>query len=328
MPDATLSQRFEAVVQSAQEPLVHRYLEDALRCFDTGVYNGAVVFAWSAVACYLRLVVEEVGIDLFKYSYRDLYKINPTSDLWRINDKLFIQTCEKMGLRGGVVGRLDEFRLCRNECAHPHPTGIFKSADETLELVDGLSEVVSNRVADERLTGIDIVRDFIKNASEQDGAALAPWIQDDLCPQLAQKLLTAYLNPHDTENLSGIKALWHPLWNRLDDTQRQHLWNRLENAVKNVLSDDLDDVPMDERSYVCTPEELAYFIVWPSPDEDHNMRDRIGEMYVTWFDGLVQNDMFCGADLDLGRWLRQYLPTPLEEQLQATLKDMTRRFVE
>lgn len=319
MPDENLSKRFEAVVQSAQAPIVRQYLEEARRCFVAEAYNGTVVMAWNAVACYLRQVVEAISVALFKYNYQVLHHQNPPGELWRVNDNMFIRTCQRMGVLREVVDRLDEQRNRRHDCAHP--TGIFISANEALELVESIREAVSRRADDERLRDRATLREFIKVAEEQEGRAIARWIQDDLCGQLAHDLLTIYLRDEEIDNVSGIVGLWQELWPRIDGQQKGHLWNRLEHVVQNVLQD-------EQGSILRTPEELIRLIVWPSPDEDHEARDRTGTLYVEWFEGLAAYGDFRAVNMELGRELRQHLPASLRERLQAALQEMTRRYAE
>jgi hypothetical protein len=319
MPDEALSQRFEAVAQSAQDPLVRRYLEEAYRCFIAEAYNGAVVMAWNAVACYLRQVVQAISVALFEHNYRLLHNQNPPGELWRINDNLFIQTCQRMGALREVIDRLDEPRNRRNDCAHP--TGVFVLADETLELVESIREVVSRQVDNERLADRAILREFVRVAKEQEGRAITRWVQDDFCAQLAHDLLTMHLRNETIKDASGIAGLWRGLWSRIDDDQKRHLWNHLERAVQSVLQD-------EQETHLRTPEDLVRLIVWPSPDEDHEARDRIGELYVEWFERLAESGDFRAVDLDLACELRQHLPAPLRERLQNTLQEMARRYTE
>jgi hypothetical protein len=69
-------------------------------------------------------------------------------------------------------------------------------------------------------------------------------------------------------------------------------------------------------------------IVWPAPDAECPPRDRIGELFVTWLEGLVQSGQFKAEDMDLARELRQYLPSYLRERLNYVLQEMARRYVE
>ncbi len=319
MPDETLRQRFEMVAQSAREPVVRRYLEEACRCFSADAYNGAVVMAWNAVAYYIRQVVETISVALFRHNYTILHGQNPPDEMRTINDNLFIHTCRRMGILQDVIDRLGRLRDRRNDCAHP--SGIFVLPDETVELVESVRQVVSCQVADERLTEIGILQEFARKASEQEGAAVAQWVEEGLCSQLAHNLLTIFSRNNDVENISGIIGLWHGLWGRLDDISRQRLWNRIiEEIARDVLE--------GNEAALRTPEELVRLIVWPQPDDTHPSRDRVGQLFVEWLEGLAQSGSFREPDMALARGLRQHMPAPLRDRLQVALQEMTRRYAE
>jgi hypothetical protein len=319
MPDEALRQRFEAVVNSAAEPLVRQYLEEAYRCFVAEAFNAAVVMIWNAVAYYLRQVVESISVAFFQHNYKVLHNQDPPDELWRINDNLFMQACNRAGILCDVIPDLDRLRERRNDCAHP--SGIFVSVDEALELAESIGHVVSRRVVEERLTKPAILREFARNASEPDAEGIAKWVREDLCPQLAHNLLTIFERNDDVTDVSGIIGLWRGLWNRVDEATRQHLWDHIERIVQNMLCD------LDRA--LRTPEELVRLIVWPAPDAECPPRDRIGELFVTWLEGLAQSGQFRAVDMDLARrGLQQYLPPSLRERLQAALKEMSRRYAE
>jgi hypothetical protein len=318
MPDKVLRQRFKAVTNRAVEPLVRQYMEEAYRCFVAEAFNAAVVMIWNAVAYYLRQVVESISVAFFQHNYRVLHNQNPPDELWRINDNLFMQACDRAGILSDVIPALDRPRDRRNHCAHP--SGIFVSVDETLELAESISDVVSHRVAEERLTKPAILREFARTASRPDGEAIAQWVQEALCPQLAHDLLTIFERNDGVTDVSGIIGMWRGLWNRVDEATHQRLWSRIERIVQNTLSD-VDNA-------LRTPEELVRLIVWPDPNTKHPLRDRIGELFITWLEGLALSGQFRSVDMDLARELRQYLPPSLRERLQAALQEMARRYVE
>lgn len=317
MPDETQRRRFEMVVQSANEPMVRRYLEEAYRCFVAEAYNGAIVMAWNAAAHYLRQVVERISMALFEHNYTILRGQNPPAELRRINDSLFVQTCHRMGL-SDVVDCLEPLRNRRNDCAHP--SGIFVSPDEAVELVESIRNVISRQVVNERLTNPAIVQEFVRTASEQDGAAVARWVQEGHVPQLAHDLLTIFERDNEVNDVSGIIGLWRGLWDRLDDQTKERLWHRIEEAVQATLQD-------ADRA-LRTPEEWVRLIVWPSSDLEHTSRDRVGQLFVEWLESLAQSGQFREVDMALARALREHLPAPLRDRLQAALRDMARRYVE
>lgn len=322
MLDKTFLQCFDAVVKSTREDTVCRYLEEARRCFAAEAYNGAVVMTWNAVACYLRQVVEAIGVALFRYNYYAMQAEEPPIELWRINDSLMIQTCKRMGILPGVLQGLDDLRIFRNSCAHP--TGVFASDKEAVEFVENIYGCVSRSVNDERLAGIAVVLEFIKMTGEQDGKAIARWVKEDLRLQLAHDLLTIYLSDDaDIEDASGIIGLWRELWSEIEDLRKGSLWNRLESAVREVL-----EAAANEELTPRTPEELIQLIVWPRPDAMCEPRDRIGALYVEWFESRVQRNILRGADMDLARNLRHDLPDSFRNRLQIVLQEMGRRMIE
>jgi len=318
MPDKVLRQRFKAVVNRAVEPLVRQYMEESCRCFVVGAFNGAVVMMWNAAAYYLRQVVMTISVTFFQHNYRALFNQNPPNDLWRIKDKELMDACVRAGILCDVADILNRLRNRRNECAHP--SGIFVSADEAMELAESIGNIISRRVKDERLIESAILREFARIASELDGETVAQWVREDICTQLAHDLLTIFERDDGVTDVSGIIGLWRGLWNRVDGATRQRLWNRIEGIVQNTLSD-VDNA-------LRTPEELVRLIVWPDPDTECPPRDSIGNLFVTWLEGLARSGQFRAVDMELARGLRQYLPPSLRERLQAALQEMARRYVE
>jgi len=316
MPDEALRQRFEAVINSATEPSVRQYLEEAYRCFVAEAFNGAVVMTWNGVAYYFRKLVEAISVAFFQYNYKVLHNQNLPDELWRINDNPFMQACHRAGILSDVIPVLDHPRDCRNRCAHP--SSVFVSANEALELAASIVNIVSRRVEDERLTALAILREFARTANEPDGEAIAQWVQEALRPQLAHDLLTIFERNDEVTDVSGIIGLWRELWNQLDEATQQRSWDR----IKSVAQKTLFDVDEDLR----TPEELVRLIVWPAPDVECPPRDRIGELFVTWLEGLAQSGQFRAVDMDLALELQQYLPPSLRERLQSALQEMTRRY--
>lgn len=317
MSDEAMLQRLEAIVHCAQEPLVCRYMKEALNCFSAEAHNGAVIMTWNAAICYIRKLVEDIGIDLFIHDINN--KDNQPLELSRINDSKFLHACKHTGLLQEAIVRLDRLRNRRNDCAHP--SGFFISADETVNLIESISDVICHKISDERLKEIGIVKEYIKKVDIQEGERIASWLHEDLYPQLAYDLLTMFISNDDIKNVSGIIGLWHKLWSRLDDAQQRRLWNRLEQSVQAVLEDETGNT-------LRTPEQFAQLICWPSTDDEHKVRDRIGILYIEWFKKIVQEDTVRSADLELARQLRQYLPVPLRESLQSILQEMIRRYIE
>jgi hypothetical protein len=213
---------------------------------------------------------------------------------------------------------LDRLRNCRNDCAHP--TGIFITPEEAMELAESIGSVVSRQVINERLMDGAIWREFARVTGEPEGRAIAPWVQDALCPQLMHDLLTIFERNDEVDDISGIVGLWQGMWGRVDDLTRQRLWDRLEKGVRNTLD--------EQEKALRSPEDWVRWIVWPDPGDTHPSRDRIGQMLTEWIEQRAQSGEFTVADMELARKLREYLPAPLCDRLRAALQEMTRRYVE
>jgi hypothetical protein len=72
---------------------------------------------------------------------------NPPDELLRINDGRFMEVCKRSRHIARCCSSLDRLRDRRNDCAHP--SGIFVSVDEALELAESISNVVSCRVVED-----------------------------------------------------------------------------------------------------------------------------------------------------------------------------------
>ncbi len=63
---------------------------------------------------------------------------------------------------------------------------------EALELIESMFNVIARRIEDQRLTKLDVLKKFATITNERDGEAIAQWVREDLCPQLAHDLLTKF----------------------------------------------------------------------------------------------------------------------------------------
>jgi hypothetical protein len=225
MPDKVLRQRFKAVANRAVEPLVRQYMEESYRCFVAEAFNAAVVMIWNAVACYLRQVVRiNQRITFFQHNYRVLYNQNPPDELWRINDNLFMQACERSGILSDVIPALDRPRDRRNHCAHP--SGFFVSASEALELAESISNVISCRFEDVCLTEPAILKEFARTASRPRRRSDSAVGSRGPVPAIGTTICLRFLNAMtDVTNASGIIGMWRGLWNRVDEATHQRLWS-------------------------------------------------------------------------------------------------------
>lgn len=315
MPDPTLLQRFDAVVQAVAEPEVRPYLEEARRCFAADAHNGAVVMAWCGVAGYMRLVVGRMGCDFFAYHYRKLWAESPPGELWHVNDSRFQQTCERMGVLGGFATQLGQFRDRRNMLAHP--SGEFVSQDEALGLLESASPLLARRADYERIVTPIAVREYVSAIDERcDAEALAKWVDETKRLETAHIVLSAFLDNEDA-SASGCVGAWRAFWGLLDEVERESLWARLETAVHDAV---------DRRGWRL-PQEIEGFIVWPA-DPNHAYGNSLAEIFLTWLEAMLATNEFSGADLDFARKLRDRVPQCQRERVGAVIQQMAGRLAQ
>jgi len=241
VPDTTLLQEFDAIADSAMEPDVRRYLEEARRCFGAGANNAAVVMAWCGVILYFRRVVERFGFDFLAYQRWaidiseethsedafDKWKSSIIQKQWRgVSDHQLLEACKRMKL--DVPGEVkSEFRVKRNAFAHPDME--FATPGEALELVRSGLEVYKRRVETAYLT--DIVDLFAYATQTTDSAAVQQTVHflnasDNAVLEYAHKVLDAFTDGRGTSQ-EGLTALWEALWKRLDEGRRESLWKHI-----------------------------------------------------------------------------------------------------
>ncbi len=317
MPDPALARRIAAVVETTCEPDVRRYLEEAYKCFMAEAYSAAVVMAWNAVACHMRHVVEKIGEAFFAYHYSAVHKGNPPKSMRDVHDSHLVTTCKRMGVLPSdpVHIAVDTLRNRRNDCAHP--TGLFASEEELVDLLDKLCIYLRQSVSDVRLSpqaALEFIMDEEQN--EQEILQIVAWVHESHCEQLAHHMLTMFLTNEDVDT-SRLEVLWKRLWERVDDEGRRHLWVRLEHAVQQAL---------DDENRLRTPEDLLALIVWPSPEDSHEVRDCIGELYLSWLEKRLEQNDFAERDMKLARELRQYLPANLRTRANTLWQEMIRRY--
>jgi hypothetical protein len=332
VPDTTLLQGFDAIVNSAVEVDVRRYLEEARKCFGADANNAAVVMAWCGVILYFRKVVEKFGFDFLAYQrwvidIGQQTETHPEDALnnWKsriiekswegVSDRQLLEACARMKL--DLPERVwGEFRIKRNAFAHPDME--FSTPEEALELVKSGREVFNRRAQTELLAEIADLFAYAKQTTDSTGVQQAAYClnaSDNDVLESAHRVLDAFTKEREASQ-EGLIALWEALWRRLDDGRKGSLWKHIEQELQDVL---------DDANPLRSPEEMARFIVWPDPGTEHEGRDRIAEMYVAWLEHRVSDNEFINADMGLARDLRQHLPEPWQERLQCALEEMIRR---
>jgi hypothetical protein len=143
-PQAALTSLEEAV---AAAPADYRpYLEEAIRCYEHGLYRAAILMVWSAVMQYLYGVAgsHKGGVAAFEREnkarfggsrqYRELKK---PDDFLYLGDDAFVQLGEDVGMYNrNVRGMLKERLTVRNRCGHP--TKYQPGREETVIFIESL----------------------------------------------------------------------------------------------------------------------------------------------------------------------------------------------
>jgi len=325
MPDPVSLSRVECVVQSACEPNVRRYLDEAYKCFRAEAYNAAVVMAWCGVIAYFRLLVSQIGVPFLAYHYWALKRKNDhesehgSFDQWQVDfnlkevpDRNLLEALQRMHLV--EVSNLAVLRQRRNSFAHPDNE--FASEQEAVGLIETANVVCHRTVSRERISHLADVVGYAKATSDKLAAQrIGWWIEDTSCLELAHGVLTAYLYDEEA-NVAGLLGLWYGLWWRLTEQQTASLWDRLECAVEDAVGN---------LSILRSLYDLTDLVIWPRPDTENKSRDRIAEIYIAWLENRVSTNEFGGPDIDLARRLRQHLPCNIRQKLQIIVEDMKRR---
>jgi hypothetical protein len=163
MPGPVLLSRVEAVLQSACEPDVCHYLDEAYKCFRAEAYNAAVVMAWCGVIAYFRLLVSQIGVPFLAYhcwalkqkEKDDQGRELESFDRWQVDfnlrevpDRNLLEALERMRLV--QASDLIVFRQRRNSFAHPDNE--FASEQEAVELIEMANPVYCRVVSRERIS--------------------------------------------------------------------------------------------------------------------------------------------------------------------------------
>jgi hypothetical protein len=122
------------------------YLEEAVRCYEGGMYRAAVLMVWAAVVehLYTAIGAHRGGIKAFEAANFSRYgtsaayrKIKKSDDLLYLKEIQLIQLGEDAGLfNKNARLLLDEKLILRNRCGHP--TQYKPGRDETVIFIESL----------------------------------------------------------------------------------------------------------------------------------------------------------------------------------------------
>ncbi len=306
MSDVLLKE-IEKVIQSLQEPEVCRYLDQASKSFSAGAYDAAIVMAWSATVAHLIREVNQIGPEVFQYGFRKEYsdrKKVPSSpeELVGDDDRAFIQVCQQMRFLRVASADLHRFRDRRNKSAHP--TSEPADEDDARKCLDLCLEVVSHPAQDVCVLDDALLVDYaLKNGSSAE--VIVGLVHPEYRLSAATRLLETYISNSGPE-YDALVSIWRRLWNLLTEADRQALWPRAIDEVTRVL---------EGRNDFRSGEDIARFIVWPSPDEEHLHRDAIVERCIHYLKSKVRDGSFSDEDKEFALWLYDRVPTHFQVQI-------------
>jgi hypothetical protein len=306
MSDVLLKE-IEKVIQSLQEPEVCRYLDQASKSFSAGAYDATIVMAWSATVAHLIREVNQIGAEVFQYAFRKEYpdRRNPPSNpegLAGNDDKSFIQVCQQMRFLRVASADLHRFRERRNQSAHPTRTPA--NEDDARKCLALCLEVVSHPAQDVRILDDALLVDYaLENGSSAE--TIVGLVHPEYRLSAATRLLETYLSNSGPE-YDPLVSVWRQLWNLLTEADKQALWPRLVDELARAL---------DGHNEFRSGEDIARFIVWPSPDKEHLHRDDIVERCIHYLKSKVRDGSFSDEDKEFALWLYDRVPTHFQVQI-------------
>lgn len=133
------------------------YLEEAVDCYETGAYRGAVLMIWAATIEHIYSVIEDhplwfklLEVENFsRYQHANFYrKVRKKGDLLYINDANLFLICEDAGVfNKNARTILDDALKTRNRCGHP--TGYVVGREEVVIFIERL---INNVISGAMLT--------------------------------------------------------------------------------------------------------------------------------------------------------------------------------
>lgn len=143
-PALALHSLREAATSAPQD--YQDYLDEAVRCYEGGMYRASVLMVWSACIQHLFSVIDghRGGIkkveraNFARFGTSNAYrKIRKTDDLLYLKESSVIQIAEDAGLiNRNARALLDERLTLRNLCGHP--TRYRPGRDETVIFIESL----------------------------------------------------------------------------------------------------------------------------------------------------------------------------------------------
>lgn len=267
-PEQQVQQLVELIHQA--EPAVQHYLKECVCCFAAGAYSAAIVAAWCAIALYLRLVVEAVGLEVARVHYRDEEKKagQPFMKLIELSDTPFRVIYKRMELVEyqftSNMKRLDD--LYKQRCQYAHPTGEKAKQQEAFDYVIEASWLLTRRVDQERFQNSAVVmkcaEDKELRLNQDDADRLVSRLRADQSETLAVSLLKSLLSTEQDLDQERALTLWDALKSRLSEDSRIRLMKMLADGLSFLQIDQVIDAYYVARNLVFWPEAKEQPEIW------------------------------------------------------------------
>jgi len=197
---------------------------------------------------------------------------------------------------------LHRFRERRNQSAHPTRTPA--NEDDARKCLALCLEVVSHPAQDVRILDDALLVDYaLENGSSAE--TIVGLVHPEYRLSAATRLLETYLSNSGPE-YDPLVSVWRQLWNLLTEADKQALWPRLVDELARAL---------DGHNEFRSGEDIARFIVWPSPDKEHLHRDDIVERCIHYLKSKVRDGSFSDEDKEFALWLYDRVPTHFQVQI-------------
>ncbi|MCI0401672.1 MAG: hypothetical protein L0Z68_10340 [Gammaproteobacteria bacterium] len=281
--DPPITERVEELRRliNQAEQAVQPYLKECACCFAAGAYSATIVVGWCAVAKYLKMGLEAIGVSVAPRFYQNEAKPDHVPmDPCRLSDRQCITTYTKMKL-------LDEDKMASlksfydTRCRFAHASGETAQQQEAFQLVVGARWLLARRVSQEQFQHWNIVMDYAEDSrvafTEDVARRLILRVRQGDCEELGHHVLRSYIargQDHDCDKEMALRQrllrLWNALKLRVSGEGRKNL---MDNLAKSLRSDVVNTSQRYQIDDVLDVQLVAqHLLLWPEAAEHDAIR--------------------------------------------------------
>lgn len=323
-PPEDYIQQLCALVPQA-EPEVQPYLRECVRSFAAGAYGVAIVACWCAIARYLRLVVESIGVEMGQLLYKDEEsRKQPFQELIKRGDKPLLVVYQRMKLVEDHLERkakgLDDLYAIR--CDYAYPTGREATCQEAFDYVTQARWLLTRKVERERFQEIGGVLQYAKaqhvRVIRDRAQDLIFRVADNKLESLAISIQSELLAESPSIPYESAVALWKEAGSRISQDVRRRLMIRLAKVLSPPRMSQTGQVSTEQdvaRDLVSWEEEVSQKVLVSAED--------VGRDLVFWEDVPVDAEAIWKYLVDrrielnerVKSLIRSHAPAPYNEQI-------------